>query len=340
MQAAVYNGPKSLDVVDYKLPSLSQDELLIKVNACGICGTDFHIFEGNAPAKIPVIIGHEYAGEIVEIGKNVKGFRIGDHIAINPNIHCGYCQYCKKGKINLCENLKALGVTLNGGIAQYSIVPLSQAYLIPNDFPLSFAAFTEPLSCCIHGIEKADIKLNDSIVIVGTGTIGLIMIQLARLKGASKVIAVDVSDEKLTLSRKFNADYTFNIKKDNPEKTIKDLTSGGADVVIECAGNSSALKTSLNLVKKGGTVVLFGLADNKDFIELYLQSFFHKEASIKSSLLNPFTFQPAVDLLVSGKIRVDLFNINEIKLNNDEIKKLFVEPRDSSVIKYMIIPSN
>ena len=340
MQAAVFNGPRSLDVTDYKLPSLSQDDILIKVNACGVCGTDFHIFEGNAPATVPVIIGHEYAGEIVDIGKNVKSFRAGDNVAINPNIHCGYCQYCKKGRINLCENLKALGVTLNGGIAQYSIVPITQAYLIPNNFPLPFAAFAEPLSCCIHGIDKADIKLNDSVVIVGTGTIGLIMIQLARLKGASKIIALDVSDEKLTLARKLNANYTFNIKKEYSEKAIKDLTSGGADVVIECAGNSSASKTSINLVKKGGTVVLFGLTDTKDFIELYLQSFFHKEISIRGSLLNPFTFQPAVDLLVSGKVRVDLFNINEIKLNNDEIKKLFAVPRNNSVIKYMIIPSN
>jgi len=340
MQALVFNGPYNLNLVEHAVPSLKDDELLIKVGACGVCGTDFHIFKGEAPAKSPVVIGHEYAGEIVDAGKNVKGFKPGDRVAINPNIHCGYCRFCRKGKINLCENLKALGVTIDGGIAQYSVVPVAQAYALPSNFSFETAAFAEPLSCCIHGIDQADIKLNDSVVIVGAGTIGLIMIQLAFLKGASKVIAVDISTEKLALARKLNTDYTFDIEEETSLNNILDLTSGGGDIVIECVGNSSAVKTSFNLVKKGGTVVIFGLAEPKDFIPLYLQSFFHKELNVKSSLLNPFTFQAAIDMLINNKIKVDLFNTSKIKLDNDEIKNLFNERKDSSVIKHMIIPNN
>lgn len=340
MLALIFNGPNNINVADHPVSSIGESELLIQVGACGVCGTDFHIFKGEAPAKAPVIIGHEYVGEVVDTGKAASGFKIGDRVAINPNIHCGYCQFCRKGKINLCENLKALGVTINGGIAQYSIVPITQAHLLPKNFSFETAAFAEPLSCCIHGVDQADIKLNDSVIIVGAGTIGLIMTQLALLKGASKVIVIDIADEKLALAQKLKAHYTFNIKREYSKEQISDLTSGGADVVIECAGNSSAVKTSFELVKKGGTIVIFGLADSKDYIPLYLQSFFHKELNIKSSLLNPFTFQTAVDLLVSNRVRVDLFKTAKLKLEYHDMNKLFNEPRDNSVIKYMVIPNN
>ena len=340
MQALIFNSPNNLSVAEHPVSTIGENELLIKVGACGVCGTDFHIYKGEAPAKAPVIIGHEYAGEVIDAGRACSGVKIGDRVAINPNIHCGYCQFCRKGKINLCENLKALGVTINGGIAEYSVVPAAQAHLLPKNFSFETASFAEPLSCCIHGIDQAGIKLNDSVIIVGAGTIGLIITQLALLKGASKVIVVDISNEKLHLAQKLNAHYTFNVKEEGSEEKILDLTSGGADIVIECAGNSSAVKTSFKLVKKGGTIVVFGLADSKDFFPLYLQSFFHKELRIKSSLLNPFTFQTAVDLLVSNHINVDLFKTSRLKLEQHQINKLFNEPRDNSIIKYLVIPNN
>ncbi len=193
MLAAIFEETNYIHLGTENLPKLSANEILLKVNACGICGTDFHIYEGKAPARRHVILGHEYAGEVVEVGTEVQTFKVGDKAAVNPNIHCGYCQYCKAGKINLCENLKALGVTQNGGLAEYSVVPISQAYLIPKDFSIQSAAFAEPLSCCVHGIEQAGIKLNDTVAVIGCGTIGLLMIQLAFLKGASKVFALDIS---------------------------------------------------------------------------------------------------------------------------------------------------
>ena len=142
MKAALFAGNKNLTVEELSLDIMKDDDIIIEVNACGVCGTDFHIFNGEAPAKVPVIIGHEFAGSIVETGKSVSEFKVGDKVVIDPNIYCGYCRFCRVGKINLCENLKALGVTENGGMAQYSTVPQKQAYYLPPNFPVQDAIFT------------------------------------------------------------------------------------------------------------------------------------------------------------------------------------------------------
>lgn len=339
MNAALYNGPKDLNVIDFPINEINDSELLVKVAACGICGTDFHIFNGESPSNPPVIIGHEYAGEIVSVGKNIKEFKEGDHIAINPNIHCGYCEFCKKGKINLCKNLKALGVTVNGGLAQYSIVPPSQAYIIPQDLSFETAAFAEPLSCCIHGIDQANIKIGDTVVILGAGSIGLLMLQLAKINGAASIIVVDPSQEKLNIAMELGAEYVLDSRSDKMESHINELTRFGPDIVIECSGNKEAAETAVKLSKRGGKVVLFGLSSFKTFIQINLQEIFHKEITIKTSLLNPFTFQTAVDLLAQKKISVDKFRINKILLQDSELKNLFTKKRDYSIIKNMVIPN-
>ncbi|MGE5400286.1 MAG: zinc-dependent alcohol dehydrogenase family protein [Ignavibacteriales bacterium] len=335
MRAVLFDGPHKIKVTDYSIPKLGPGELLIRVGACGVCGTDFHIFEGNAPARAPVILGHEYVGEVVDKDPEIRGFEIGDRIAVNPNIHCGYCEFCRKGKINLCINLKALGVTVNGGFSEYSVVPLTQAHLLPKNFPFKTAAFSEPLSCCVHGIDQADIKAGDTVSIIGAGPIGLLMLQLAQLRGASRVVVFDISAQKREMALKLNADESLD-----PSENTEELTPGGTDVVIECVGSSKAAETALKQVKKGGRLVIFGLADPKAYVSLYLQSFFHKELTIKSSILNPNTFQTAVDLLVMGKIRTDIFNPVSVHLKNEEINSLFTEPRNTAIVKYMIMPDN
>lgn len=340
MQAVVFNGPHNISVREYSLSKLNANELLIKVAACGVCGTDFHIFEGNAPAKAPVILGHEYVGEVVELGKDIKDYNIGDRVAINPNIHCGYCEYCRKGKINLCLNLKALGVTVNGGFSEYSIVPITQAHILPKNFPFNVAAFSEPLSCCVHGNNQASIKVGDTVAIVGTGPIGLLMLQLARLSGAAKTYAIDLSVQKRNIALRLKADHALSPDSADFITEFNDLTHGGADVVIECVGSEAAAKTALNLARKGGTLVIFGLANPKAMLQIYLQAFFHKELTIKSSILNPNTFQTAVDLLVTGKVETTLFDPVNISLKNDDVTSLFTQSRDSSVIKYLIVPNN
>jgi 2-desacetyl-2-hydroxyethyl bacteriochlorophyllide A dehydrogenase len=336
MLAGVYRGPSNFSVEDYKLQSLQNNEVLVKVAYCGVCGTDIHIFQGNVPAKPPVITGHEFAGEVVEVGNKEIEYKIGDKVAINPNIHCGHCTFCKRGKINLCNNLIALGVTANGGFAEYSIIPLSQLYRLPRDFPLNTASFCEPLSCCVHGINQARIDLGDKVGIVGAGPIGLLMVQLSQIAGASEIIVIEPMLERRKMAEKIGASYSIDCSDEN----LSSMTDafGGIDVFIECVGKKEAVKIAIELVKPGGKVVVFGLADSSEIIPLNLQNIFLKELTITSSLLNPYTFQTAVNLLVSGKVKVNDFNICDVKLKTPDLISVLSGDRDPLVTKYMVSP--
>ncbi|MHB1688419.1 MAG: zinc-dependent alcohol dehydrogenase family protein [Ignavibacteriaceae bacterium] len=337
MKAAIFKGPNQLSVDEYSLPRLEKDQVLIKVDLCGLCGTDFHIYSGEAPSKASIIPGHEYVGTIADFGSAVEGLNIDDHVAIDPNIYCGQCYHCRNGKINFCANLKALGVTLNGGFAEYSIVPSSQAYLIPKNLSFKSAAFAEPLSCCVHGMDQASIKLGESVGIIGGGTIGLLMLQLVKISGAGKIILIEPILSKRETAVQLGADYTFDPNSPDMYDKISELTSGGPDVMIECAGNSQAANLALKLTKKGGRIVVFGLSGKKDAMIINLQNFFHKELEIKGSLLNPFTFARSVELLVTKKVDVESFQPVLSRLDN--LKDILQRPRDFSVIKYQVSPN-
>ncbi len=337
MRAALLNGPHEIGIVDYSLPGLKPDEVLLKVEVCGVCGTDFHIYNGESYSKPPVIPGHEFAGIIADKGRNVYDLQIDDHVVIDPNIYCGYCKFCRSGKINFCSNLKALGVSLNGGFAEYSIVPASQVYKIPNDFSFRSAAFAEPLSCCVRGIDQADIQAGESAVIIGSGTIGLLMLQLARNSGASKILVIEPNESKRKLALELGADYVLEPASEKLNQQINDYTFGGPDVVIECAGNSSAAKLAVDISQRGGRVIIFGLANKNETINLHLQDFFLKELSIKGSLLNPFTFSRSVSLLVTNKVQIE--NLHPVISPLDDLTKILSLPRNLEITKYQITPN-
>ncbi len=335
MLAAVFNGNKNIVLSDYPLRTLDKDELLIKVACCGVCGTDRHIYEGKAPSSIPVILGHEFSGIIIEKGDLDSKFNIGDKVAVDPNIYCGHCDYCRNGMVNFCENLNALGVSMNGGFAEYSIVPASQAYILPPEFDLSIAAFSEPLSCCLRGIEHADIKPGNTVVIIGGGSIGLLMVQLVRNSGAAKIILVEPDLYKQKLGIELGADNSLNPHDEKTFEEIKELTNSQVDVVIECVGSSPTVDYAIKIVGKGGKVVIFGLAPKDQNVTLNLQYLFQNELKIFSSFLNPFTFKSAVELLVNKTISVKELLTKQIYLN--DITSIFSDENISGSIKVQII---
>jgi len=338
MLAAVFNGNKNINLSDYSLRALENNELLIKVAYSGVCGTDKHIYEGTAPSRVPVILGHEFSGTIADKGNKNTGFKIGDKVAVDPNIYCGYCKYCRIGKINFCENLKAIGVTLDGGFAEYSIVPSSQAYSLPKDFDLSVAAFAEPLSCCLRGIEHADIKPSNTVVIIGGGSIGLIMVQLVKNAGASKIILIEPDPDKQKLGIELGADYCLSSIEEKISEKINELTDCQVDVVIECVGDKNTVDQAIKLAGKGSKVVIFGLAPKDQFITLNLQYLFQNELKIFNSLLNPFTIQPAIDLLAQNRINVQKLITKRIYLK--EINNFFHNNDFAHNIKVQIINNN
>ncbi len=337
MQAAVFQGAGRLVIKDYPQRKPDDGELLIKVEYCGLCGTDFHIYNGESYSKPPVIPGHEFVGVVADKGRVAGDLQIGDHVAIDPNIYCGRCEYCRRGQINFCANLKALGVSLDGGFAEYSLVPASQAYLLPKDYPLSHAAYAEPLSCCVRGIDKAAIKHGESVVILGGGTIGLLMLQLVKIAGASKIILLEPIEQKRKKAIELGAEYVFDPNSPSMRKDLNDVTNGGPDAVIECVGRSDAAELAVRLPRRGGRVIIFGLSGKDEIMSINLQEFFLKELSIGGSLLNPFTFSRAVELLVTQSVRAELFNTVYLPLG--QIKNILNNPRDYSVIKYQITPN-
>ena len=334
MLAAVYKGVKNIVLEDYKLRSLDKNELLIKVTNCGICGTDRHIYEGKAPSGVPVILGHEYSGIVVEKGSNNSKFKVGDRVTIDPNIFCGYCDYCKRGKVHFCENHQALGVTLNGGFAEYSIVPTSQAYLVPDDFDLSLASFAEPLSCCLRGMDRAAVKHGDSIIVVGGGTIGLIMIQLAKIAGASRILLIEPVASKQKIGLELGADYVVDPLDNNLFEKTESILGYADRKVIECVGSTKTAYLSVKLAGKGGTVIIFGLAPKEHELSVNLQFLFKNETKILNSYLNPFTFAPALDLLINKRVNVQKLISNQISLK--EINTVFSNRDDSTNIKQQI----
>lgn len=334
MKAAVLRSISNIEIEDYSLRTLKQNELLIKVANCGVCGTDRHIFEGKAPSKIPVILGHEYSGIVVEKSKNENRFSIGDKVAINPNIHCGECTYCRRRKIHFCKNLKALGVTLNGGFSEYSIVPSSQVYLLPKELDLKIAAFAEPVSCCLRGIQLAEIKLAETIVIVGGGSIGLIMLQLAKLSGAAKVILIEPIKFKRDLGLKLGADFCLDPNQKNFRELYNDITLFSVDVIIECVGREDTVELSINLASKGSRVVIFGLAPDHHNLTVNLQYLFYNEIKIINSFLNPFLFNDAIELINNRKLKLHSLISKQIPL--EEIKEVFSINNNSRAVKYQI----
>lgn len=322
MRAAYYNSLKNVTVKEVPIPKIKDDEVLVRVAACGICGTDVHIFHGmpgSAEAKPPVILGHEFSGVICEAGRKVTNLVSGDRVAIDPNITCGICRYCKKGKIHLCENLTAVGVTSDGGFAEYCAVPYKQAYKIDDNLDLITAAMAEPVACCVHGIDLAEIMAGDIVLIIGAGTIGLIMLQLAKYSGAAKIIVSDIIQEKLEKAKRLGADIVINPNKMDIDEFLC-MTDGGADVTIECVGLPICASQAISMTAKGGNIVLFGVASPDAYIEIKPFEVFKKELTIRASFVNPFTMERALKLLAGKRVIIDDAIGGEISL--DELNEV------------------
>jgi 2-desacetyl-2-hydroxyethyl bacteriochlorophyllide A dehydrogenase len=339
MRAAVFYGVKDLRLETLDLTKLKPDEILIKVAVCGVCGTDLHIYEGaqgSAPVSPPVILGHEFSGEVVDFGKQVQQWKIGERVSVDPNIHCGICNFCRSGKIHLCENLRAVGVTQNGGFAEYAIVPENAAYLLPDNVSFEEGTMAEPLACCLHGIDLAGIKHGDNVVIIGGGTIGLMMIQLAKLAGAANIIVSEPIQEKWHSLKIHGADFVIDPANGNMDEQVNEITRYGADVVVECVGLKETMIDAVSACKKGGTVMMFGLASPDCEIPLRPFEVFQKELTIKSSFVNPFTQSRALSLLSSGKIRVSELFAEIIEL--EKIKSAFEDAAFTLRGKILIKP--
>lgn len=332
MKAAVFYGKHNLKIEDINIPKARPDEVVVKVMACGICGTDIHIYEGDegAAATPPgTVLGHEFAGVVTEIGSDVQNINIGDRVCVDPNKLCGSCYYCKSAIGHFCENIIGIGTTVNGGFEQYCAVPQSQIYKIPDTTSFEEAAMSEPVSCCMHGIDLCDIKTDDKVVIIGCGMIGLIMLQLAKRAGAATIIAIEPDKEKRSIAKELGAQIVINPIEENVQKVLAENGVNRVTKVIECVGKTQTMEQAISIAGKKSIVMFFGLTAPNDTISVKPFEIFKKEIEIKASYINPYTQERAVEMIGEKRIDVksmiyeiaELERLPEILADNDLRRK-------------------
>jgi len=307
MKALTLEAYNQLSYGDAPNPEFGTTDVLIRVNACGICGSDIHGMDGSTGRRIPpIIMGHEAAGTISSVGSEVTEWEIGDRVTFDSTIYCGSCKYCDAGKVNLCENRKVLGVSpgeyrQHGAFAEYVSVPERILYKIPDNLSFEEAAFVEPVSIALHGVNRTPVKDGDTAVVIGSGMIGLLVIQALRIKGASKIIAVDIDPEKIKAALKVGADHGINSNEKTIEE-IKALTQNGADIAMEVVGMSPTLNLAIESVRKGGSIGIIGNIQNKT--EFPLQSVVTRELTIYGSCASECEYSESLELIANGSIKV------------------------------------
>ena len=340
MKASVFVEKNKIEVCEVTLPPLGDNDVLIKVMACGVCGTDIHVFNGeagSADVTPPVVLGHEFSGVIEQIGSKVEIVAVGDRVTVDPNMYCGVCKHCRTGKKQMCGSMKAIGVTQDGGFAEYCVVPASQAVKMAPDTDFEAGAMGEALACCIHGIDLAEIKAGDIVLVIGGGPIGLMVIQLAKLQGASKVILSEPVAMRRDVALSLGADAVIDPITDDPATALREITgASGADVVIECVGNVKATSQAFDCADKGAIIVLFSVPHVDAKFELPLFDMFCKELTVKGSFVNPNTHSRAVELLNAGRIQIAPIISHRYPLEQlEEAVKMQVS---SESLKVLVVP--
>lgn len=310
MKALLLSEYKKLELTEMAVPVIGPEDVLIQVKACGICGSDIHGYDGSTGRRIPpLVMGHEASGVIAEIGKAVQGWKVGDRVTFDSTVSCGRCYFCQRGEINLCENRQVLGVSCNefrrhGAFAEFVSVPQNILYSLPDTFPFHYAAMIEAVSIAVHAVNLTPMPLGSSALVVGSGMIGLLVVQTLRLAGCGLIIAVDLEDSKLELAKSLGADVGLNPKSTDVVKAVQELTGGrGADVAIEVVGAAKTIDTAIHAVKKGGSVTLVGNITPK--VEIPLQVVVSRQIRLQGSAASSGEFPQCIDLLARGAIKVD-----------------------------------
>lgn len=295
MKALVIEKPNQARVKQVPIPEVGKNDIRIKVQASGICGTDIHIYRGEYLGSYPIIPGHEFAGIVDAVGEDVTRFSLADHVAVEPNISCNNCSACLNNRPNFCENWQAIGVTRSGGFAEYVVVPESAAFSIGS---LDFAqgSFMEPLSCVLHGVQKARVNLADKILIMGAGPIGILLLKTVLTQGASEVTQLDTNKRRLQLAKKSGAKYI--------QADITKLQDEAYDMVIDATGVPFLLEKSLDLARKGGTLLWFAVPKKESTVTLPPFKIFEKGLHIVSSYTSVKNSIQAVRMLENRKIDV------------------------------------
>lgn len=304
MLAAIFKDEGKLVVREVPTPTIkTPQDVLIKVEICGVCGTDTRILAVPpvVQAKKGIVLGHEYIGEVVEVGEAVSQFQPGDRVAVIPDLSCGYCRFCAEGWPNLCENAIAIGGDADGGFAHYALAPAKGLYKISSDLPVEEGAFVELLSCVMGGVQKAALLPGEDVVIIGAGPAGLVFMKVFKAAGAGKVIMAEISPWRVDFARKAGADLVINPMEENLRDTVRAVTDGGAHVVVDAVG--SQLTAAISVARKAARIIVFG-EDHKAENTIRPRDIQGQELRILGSFIGICIFPKAVTILESGAVRL------------------------------------
>lgn len=354
MAAQVFYEKEKMDLKSVEVPSIGPDQILVRVKACGICGSDVAYYYGMSSletptGKGPLILGHEFTGEVVDVGQipeKMGLFNKGDRVVLDPVQYCNACEICKRGMPNLCEKKQVLGVSTNGGFAEYCVSHYTGVHKIPDGVTYDQAALTEPLACAVYGVKNMQIQLGDFVVVMGGGVIGSMMLQLAKSSGAGKVVLVETLDYRLDIGKKLGADYLFNVSdKDSPyytanlKKEIEERTGGRyADAAIVATGSVPAMEQALDITGRRARVVYFGLPADDAVVKVPALHSIFWDKTIRFSWLAPFTWPIALQAIANGLVKLDLVHSHDYKLEQLAEAIATVKERKGNPLKAVVHP--
>ncbi|MGD0874440.1 MAG: zinc-dependent alcohol dehydrogenase family protein [Acidimicrobiales bacterium] len=307
MKAVVYSAPRQFDVLTVPTPEPGEGEVRLCVEMAGMCGTDLHIHDGGFFSKYPLTPGHEIVGRVDALGEGVTEIAVGQLVAADNTVLCGYCTFCRRDEPLFCRNFYSLGVNGPGAFAEFVTVLAEKCFPV-DDLSLSTAVMTEPTACAIHGMDVLDLRPGSDVLVFGAGPTGLVLAQLLVHGGAARVTVAAPTEFKLALAREYGVDSTVQIDRADPGASLANLrgqTADGYDVVVEATGAVAVAELCLPLVRDGGTVLVYGMADEDAFVSVHPYEVFRRELTVKGSFAQTHCFDRALAVLRSGRVRTE-----------------------------------
>lgn len=344
MKAAVFYGKEDIRIEDVSEPKLSSNEVLVAPRSVGICGSDYHIYAGHWKVTTPLILGHEFTGEVVKTGSEVVRFKKGDRVVIEPAITCGRCFYCHSIDTNnyFCEERPTIGFTENGAFANFVKVPEKGLHHLPETLDYDRGVFVEPLACAVRGSDRSEVKPGDNVIILGAGPIGLLLLQLTQLRGAARIVVTETSAARREMASQIGADLILDPSKENIKKRAMEVFNGReADVVIEAVGVKETTEQSFVLARPGGRICIVGLCPQGTPVTIpdSFEAFYIKELTIAGSSCSPRgTFERAIRLLAANRIKVDHLITHRFGLNDVSKALSMIIEAKVPVVKVLINP--
>lgn len=344
MNAAVLTRPKHIEIKQTKIPTPKDNEVLIRLRAVGLCGSDIHYYEhgkiGRYVVEKPIILGHEASGEIVKVGENVPShLKVGQRVAIEPGASCGECEYCTTGRYNLCPHVEFLATPpYDGAFSEYVVMRVDLVFPIPDDMSYETAALVEPFSVGLHAVRRGGLQVDETVVIMGMGPIGLLTVANAKLAGAKTIIGVDLEQSRLDVALKMGATHTVNLLNDNLVEKVNEITNKeGVDVAIETAGNPRAVQSAVASVKRGGRVVIVGMSP-QDEVPVNMSLIVDSEIDLRGVFRYHDTYPTAIEILSSKTVDIEQIITGKYTLNETAAAFEKAIEDKTNTLKIMVYP--